>query len=382
MVCGKIGFVDTPALIQDLIDISNPEDLVTQELVSNYILDLLNSRSSMTVYNRIQELYDCIRVMTPNSPKSHWAWLKNAWMNLRLDAYPARNKLLRLKEADQLEDLGFKLMSAAEAVQNNSLTQIQRALMFRDGLMIALLIRRPFRIENFYSLTIGVNFLTSDQGTSFLFKADEMKGKRSAAVPFPDNLVTFLKRYIDYYRPLLLAGSPEVNNAKSNALWISRYGTALTQGPLRVAIYNRTEAEFDVRIPPHWFRDSAVTTMIHDSPESAKLTGLILGHTNPDVVQKHYNQAQMIYASRRHYQNIRALIAEPYEKSFKTGARYARRNLRPILFRSATRGLNRGSDRSLPPLCDHSRLDRRRDLHGRRNQRCKPFSSGISEAHC
>ena len=301
-------------LDQDFIDKSSPEDLVTQELVSNYILDLLNSRSSMTVYNRIQELYDCIRIMTPHMPKKHWEWLKNAWMNLRHDAYPVRSKLLRLKEADQLEALGFKLMNEAENATDRNFrkgkgpTPIQRALMFRDGLIIAILIRRPFRIENFYSLTIGVNFLTSDQGTSFLFKADEMKGKRSAAVPFPDNLVISLKRYIDYYRPLLLAGSSEVKNAKSNALWISRYGTALTQGPLRVAIYNRTEAEFGVRIPPHWFRDSAVTTMIHDSPESAKLTGLILGHANPDIVQKHYNQAQMIHASRRHYQTIRELI--------------------------------------------------------------------------
>ena len=85
---------------------------------------------------------------------------------------------------------------------------------------------------------------------------------------------------------------------------------------LQVDTLRKNCAEFGVRIPPHWFRDSAVTTMIHDSPQSAKITGLILGHTNPDVVQKHYNQAQMIYASRRHYQTIRALIAEPYDKEF------------------------------------------------------------------
>lgn len=308
-------------LDQSFIDTSSPEDLVTQDLVSKYILDLLNSRSSMTVYNRIQELYDCIRIMTPHLPKKHWEWLKNAWMNLRSDAYPARNKLLRLKEADQLEGLGFKLMSEAEEAHKRNyrdgdgLTEIQRALMFRDGLMIALLIRRPFRIENFYSLTIGRNLLIDQTGSSFIFKASEMKGKRSVSIPFPQNLNAALKRYLDHYRPTLLSGSSNTRASTNNALWISRYGTALTQGPLRVAIYKRTEAEFGVRIPPHWFRDSAVTTMIRDTPESAKITGLILGHTSPDIVQKHYNQAQMIHASRRHYQTIRELIAESYAEN-------------------------------------------------------------------
>lgn len=259
--------------------------------------------------------------MMPEMPKSHWEWLKNAWMNLRNDAYPVRNKLLRLKEADQLEALGFKLMQQAETAQirdyhqKSGLTEIQRALMYRDGLMIALLIRRPFRIENFYSLSIGINFLIDDTGSSFVFQADQMKGKRAMSVPFPSNLNAYLKRYLDIFRPILLKNSPTSKKISNNALWISRYGTDLTQGPLRVAIYKRTQMEFDVRIPPHWFRDSAVTTMIHDTPESAKITGLILGHVTPDVSQKHYNQAKMIYASRRHYQTIHQLITDLYAEN-------------------------------------------------------------------
>jgi site-specific recombinase XerD len=308
-------------LSQDVINESNPEDLITKTNVSNYILHLLDSKASLTVYNRIQELYDCIRVMTPKLSKSHWEWLKNAWTNLRNDAYPVRNKLLRLKEADQLEALGFKLMQQAETAQTKAdhqksgLTEIQRALIYRDGLMIALLIRRPFRIENFYSLSIGANVLIGDLGSSFIFRADEMKGKRSMSVPFPKNLVDPLKRYLDHYRPILLAAKSKCKESINNALWISRYGTALTQSPVRVAIYNRTEAEFGVRIPPHWFRDSAVTTMIRDTPESAKITGLILGHTTPDIAQKHYNQAQMIHASRRHFETIKELIIASYEEA-------------------------------------------------------------------
>jgi len=217
-------------------------------------------------------------------------------------------------EADQLEALGLKLMRDAEAAPERNyhraegLTGLQRALMYRDGLMVALLIRRPFRIKNYYSLTIGTNFLIEDAGITFDFQAFEMKGKRSMTVPFPANLLPHLKRYIDHYRPFLLTASAKSTNEPIDALWISRDGTALTQGPLRRAICKRTKQEFGIRIPPHWFRDAAVTTLIRDKPESAKLTGAILGHTDHTIVQKHYNQSQMIHASRRHYQTICELL--------------------------------------------------------------------------
>ena len=293
---------------------SRPEDLVTRDHVQMYVDDMSSSSSSMTVYNHIQELYDTITNITPHLPKTDWIWLKAAWQNLRNEATPVRNKLPALKEANQLEALGIKLMHEAKMApgrnyrRKEGLTDLQRAQMYRDGLMVALLIRRPFRIKNFYSLSIGTNFRIEDAGITFDFQACEMKGKRSMTVPFPANLLPHLKRYIDNYRPILLGTSAKSTNEPTDALWVSRDGTALTQGPLRVAIYKRTEQEFGVRIPPHWFRDAAVTTLIRDKPESAKLTGAILGHTDHTIVQKHYNQSQMIDASRRHYQTICDLL--------------------------------------------------------------------------
>lgn len=128
---------------------SRPEDLVTRDHVQMYVDDMSGSSSSMTVYNHIQELYDTITNITPHLPKTDWIWLKAAWQNLRNEATPVRNKLPALREADQLEALGLKLMRDAEAAPERNyhraegLTGLQRALMYRDGLMVALLIRRP-----------------------------------------------------------------------------------------------------------------------------------------------------------------------------------------------------------------------------------------------
>ncbi len=112
---------------------SAPEDLVTQDTVSAYIDDIRAiGSSSMTVYNHIQELYDAIRILTPHLSYDHWDWLGNAYKNLRSDAHPSRNKIERLKHADQLEGLGLELMAKAEATPKrdyrakSGMTELQR----------------------------------------------------------------------------------------------------------------------------------------------------------------------------------------------------------------------------------------------------------------
>ena len=294
---------------------SAPEDLVTQQAVSAYIADLKAIGSStMTIYNRVQELYDAIRLMTPHLPKEHWAWLANAYKNFRSEARPSRNKITRLKHADQLEELGLELMARAEAElsrnyhKRSGSTELQRAQMYRDGLMCAVLSRRPFRIKNFYSLTIGHNFLMEGERVNFSFMASEMKGKRPIEVPFPKNLLPYLTRYIQHYRPILLTTSAKAPNLPTQALWISRDGTDLTQGPLHVAIRKRTKAAFGKPIPPHWFRDSVTTTLIRDEPASARIIGTILGHMTPDLANKHYNQSRMVETGRRNTALLESLI--------------------------------------------------------------------------
>ena len=302
-------------LSDEAFEKSTPEDLATQHAVSAYIADLKTIGSStMTIYNRVQELYDAIRLMTPHLPKEHWSWLANAYKNLRAEARPSRNKNTRLKHADQLEELGLELMARAEAEvsrnyrKKSGSTELQRAQMYRDGLMCAVLSRRPFRIKNFYSLTIGTNFLIEGERVNFTFAASEMKGKRPIEVPFPKNLLPYLTRYIQHYRPILLTTSAKAPNLPTQALWISRDGTDLTQGPLHVAIRKRTKAAFGKPIPPHWFRDSVTTTLIRDEPASARIIGTILGHTTPDLANKHYNQSRMVETGRRNTALLESLI--------------------------------------------------------------------------
>jgi integrase len=290
---------------------SRPEDLVSRDAVLAYVEHLSCLHSSMTVFNRIQELYDAIRVMAPGRD---WTWLKIAQRNLRSRAKPSNDKLERLQSADKLEELGFSLMAEAETApywkdhDGSGTTLLQRALAFRDGLMIALLIHRLLRIRNFASLTIGKNLVIEGDGASFAFQASEMKSKRPMDVVFPKSLFSSLKRYIDYYRPILLSESGKAKGLLTNALWISRDGTQLAEISLHYAIRRRTREAFGAPIPPHWFRDAGVTLLVRDAPASARLTSSILGHASPEIASRHYNQALMIDSARRHAKVIESLI--------------------------------------------------------------------------
>lgn len=283
-----------------------PEELVTEASVDAYLTNVEAINHGWTPYNRAQELYDAIRIMTPQQKETDWNWLRIAFENLRLTAIPHRNKVERLKLAWQVEELALSLMEDAETLPKKSyyhgtgVTTLERALLYRDGLALLIMIRRPFRIKNFASISIGKQLLL-DEGTGTLsFLASEMKTKRSIEAPLPDHVVIALHRYITHYRQILLTTSGKAKHIKTNALWISRDGTELAEGSLHNVFRRRTEEEFGKPIPPHWFRDIDVTTLTRHSPEDARIASIILGHSDPEVTNRHYNHALHIDAAKRH----------------------------------------------------------------------------------
>jgi integrase/recombinase XerD len=285
--------------------------LVTRAYIIGFIKAMKASNyAPYTIFCHVQEVYDAARVMDPTQD---WSWLKTAVKKLRSRSRPVRNKLSRIQPADALERLGRSLINKAE--NGTNLSFYKRALMFRDGLMISVLIRRPFRLKNFASLTLEANLIIHEASASFLFSADEMKGKRPFEVMHPQEYFEGLQIYLKHYRPYLLDLTQEndestrkLNKSGQNkALWISNEGRALAEESLRNAIRKRTKAAFGIDMTPHLFRDSSVTTLIRHAPESARITRSILGHTTIDMTNAHYNQARMVETSRRHTNLIETL---------------------------------------------------------------------------
>lgn len=166
--------------------------------------------------------------------------------------------------------------------------------------MIALLIRRPFRVRNFCALQIDESLTMHEASASITFDSDQTKTHRPIEAPFPPRLIDALCCYIDIYRPVLLTASKKSKGIETDRLWISRDGTELSERSFNKAICLRTFDAFGASMPPHWFRDASVTTLVHDSPASSRLTTGLLGHTTLEIGEKHYNQALMIDSARKY----------------------------------------------------------------------------------
>jgi len=278
-----------------------PGARVTKPLVADYVAMLSMSCAPFTVVCRLQELYDALRVLAPDTD---WLWLADLWMRLGRRAEPVRNKRLRLRPARDLAYLGRRMMTSAE--QEISWSRRHRAVHYRDGLMIALLASRPFRLRNFASIVLGTHLVQQSGRWWLRFAASETKAKQLYEVAFPRLLVSELDRYLTVHRPVLLAGESGQLSPSTNALWVSEVGTRLESGALAARIRKHTKEALGASIPPHWFRDAAATSIAVEDPQHVCDAHHLLGNTL-STTEKYYNQASSLEASRRHQAMLAAL---------------------------------------------------------------------------
>jgi site-specific recombinase XerD len=280
-----------------------PADRVTKELVTAYIADLGACNRGYTVLCRVQELYDAMRVMAPDRD---WAWLRRIGSAIRSRTRPAKSKEGRVQAPDRLVNLGMELMARADAATH--LTPLQRAVLFRDGLMIALLAYRPtLRISNLAAIAIGRHLIQQGSACWLHFEAEEMKGRRMFEATFPADVLPRLERYLQHYRVVLLTAAGRRPPATTDALWVSETASAMAL----ISIHNRfrkhTKAAFGVAVSPHLFRDSAATAIATDGPAHVRAILPILGHSRLATSENHYNHARSLDAGRKYFKIIAGL---------------------------------------------------------------------------
>src|SRR3954469_6498074 len=124
------------------------------------------------------------------------------------------------------------------------------------------------------------------------FAQHETKGGRPIELTLPVQLTKYIARYLDHYRPHLLAGGT------SDRLWISNVGTDMAEISIYFRVRKLTEREFGVARNPHSFRDGVPTSLALDDPKHVGAASAILGHCDPRVTERHYNLARSIEAAR------------------------------------------------------------------------------------
>jgi len=293
------------------IDSMTPAQCLSRENVKAYYDEIEVVNKGHTRQMRAQQLYDAARFL---EPAVDWGHLLNAYRHKRANVEPAHDKLDHLRPLQELIDLGQELMNAAlTASEKNKrkktgMTPLQRALCYRDGLIIFLQCTLTLRISNLLNLRFGDTLIIRPSSMVIAFEDEEMKQGRRFEIILSDECMKAIQIYIDVYREALLTTSQKAKRIDTNALWISRDGTELQEGPLYVAIVGRTEQEFGKSVWPHLFRDCKATYCMTKAPHLANEVKDILGHNSIAVTEQHYSHAPMRVYSERHADSMEELI--------------------------------------------------------------------------
>jgi site-specific recombinase XerD len=291
--------------IQNGIDMDqHPADRVSEQNLKNYVGDLRSANSDYTVLCRLQELCNAMRVMAPDRD---WSWLRRAQNSLRSRCVPVRDKASRMQSVGTLVQLGKTLMRAAET---SGKPPLSRAVVYRDGLMIALLAYRPLRLSNLAMIRLDRHLIRHTVGYYLFLSASETKGKQPFETMVPDALIADFDRYLDHYRPILLTRGSRQEPLDTDHLWIADTATPLDPKSIPQRIKKHTRAAFGKHIWPHLFRDCAATSIAVEDPRNARSIKTILGHSSLTTSEKHYNQARSLEASRRYQRVIVDLLEQ------------------------------------------------------------------------
>jgi len=293
-----VGWLDRNGQLDPL---AHPCDRVTRDLIRAFITEYGVGRAETTVASAVRGMAYVLRAC---APPDGVGWLTKLAHSLTNTAKPSRPKLPRMVRVSDLVLLSDRLMD----IGLEKLGQGHRsgAPIYRDGLIIGLLIHRPMRRRNLTDLRIGHNLFIDDFGIRITIPREETK----KGVPFegrvPERLEPAVFIYLDRVRPVLMK-----NGVNDNGwLWIGRQGRRMPADDISIRVTKTTREHFGRDLSPHLFRDCAATEVALERPELIGMTKHLLGHMSSASSQKSYNQATSLTAFSRHAEVIRKLRGE------------------------------------------------------------------------
>ena len=201
-------------------------------------------------------------------PDRDWSFIGSISARVYARRAPVSSKPSKLVEAHELLQLGLSLMKQAAEIPNAR----SAAVLFRDGLIVALLALRPLRRKNLTNLTIGIDLIMIEGRWLIVLARSQTKTHAALEFAWPEELHEPLETYLAVHRATLIARHGRWHAEVGNRLWVSSDGSPLTQMAIYDNIVRRTRKAFGRRINPHLFRDAAATSLaIHDPAACGQL---------------------------------------------------------------------------------------------------------------
>jgi integrase/recombinase XerD len=257
-----------------------PGERVTRQRLSSYLkAQRALGVGAKTLENQAVSLRHMFEAL---SPEQDWLWMLPMIRKLKSVAVIAKNHS-DLPSIHELFSLGIHLMKLADSKQKYSVKQ--RAVMYRNGLFIAVLAARPYmRRNNITTIKIGDHLLREGPVYVLRFPSDVMKGRMRRGGPLPAMLTPFIARYIDGHRPVLFLGKPDADGT----LFISGMGLPVYPHAMSHEIGKVTNAAFGRRVCSHEFRHAAGSSVAKEDPKHVGIVPAILGHADYSTSEHFY----------------------------------------------------------------------------------------------
>ena len=276
----------------ELDEAADPIARVTRERLNACLDDLRRTNRGHTIQNRIQELGDAMRVLAPNRD---WSFIRRAAARLRATTVPARDKRGGLPPTVEIIARGYRMMELAE--EPDALSELARAALYRDGLLLVFLAYHPLRIRNLSSLHIGRELIIEDDRIALKIDAPETKSRQR----IEHELSPRLSRREAIHRPISsrpIAGERTLaRTGWGRALGVARR-LALQRQTFRNIVAKHATGPNGTPLSPHLFRSMAATSVAIEAPGSVDLIRAILTHRLNQTGEQYYNLAGSLDASR------------------------------------------------------------------------------------
>lgn len=232
-----------------------------------------------------------LRIVQAAAPEHDWTKHQRLRAALKRDAGRGdpKRKAGRILSSQVLLEAGLRY-----ATQTSTGTRLQCLLRQRDGTMIALLALLPMRRRSFSELALGDSVHAMPDRIILSLSEEMMKSGGFWEVEVPRPVDGLLRHYIEAVRPALLARGGQ----RHNQLWVGKKGERMREGTVGSLIAGKTLALTGKRIPPHFFRDAAATTLARMAPQAARLIRPVLAHAGFRTAERHYIHARTIEAGR------------------------------------------------------------------------------------
>lgn len=278
-----LGFLAWSGLLDPLC---SPADRVTREWASLYHEHLART---VKPYTQLAMLVGLKVTMQAMYPDEDWRWLADGCNRLQTKA-----RRLRVLPPFALtcEEIDQRARAHLERAFDDFRTtpDLEHAVIFRDALILTLMVRRPLRLGNFSNLRVGSSLRQLGTGWRISVPGSETKNGDPIEFDFPPCLQPMLEFYRSDVRVLFAQAQT------SDLLWLTRKGPSSQRHWIHLRIVLLTPIVFGIRLTPHDFRDVGATYLALEASKALTLVASLLSHRGLGTAKRWYVRANSLRA--------------------------------------------------------------------------------------